>query len=59
MFHTIASSPLLQALSQWFSSLFCPEAATASHDVGRYQLGAVASSYVDYVRWPDAARHQP
>lgn len=59
MFHTIASSPLLQALSQWFSRLVCPEAATASHDVGRCQLGAVASSYVDYGRWPESARHQP
>lgn len=50
-------SPLLRALSQWFSRLLCPEAATASHDVGRHQLGAVASSYVDYGRWPEAARH--
>jgi hypothetical protein len=59
MFHTIASSPLLQALSQWFSNLVCPEAATASHEVGRHHLGAVASSYVDYGRWPESARHQP
>ena len=57
MFHTLSRLPLLQALSQWFSGLFCPEAPTASHDVGRHQLGAVASSYVDYGCWPDAARH--
>ncbi len=56
MFHTIVHSSLLQALSQWFSRLVCPEAATASHEVGRHRLGAVASSYVDYGRWPDAAR---
>ncbi len=45
------------AWSQWISRLFCPEAATASHEVGRHHLGAVASSYVDYGYWPDAARH--
>ena len=58
MFHAIARSSLWQTLLQWYSRLACPEAATASHDVGRHRLGAVASSYVDYGRWPDAARHQ-
>lgn len=57
MFHTVNPSLLLQAWSQWISRLFCPEAATASHEVGRHHLGAVASSYVDYGYWPDAARH--
>ena len=57
MFSPLSRSPLLQALSQWFSSLLCPEAATASHELGHHHLGAVASSYVDYGRWPEAARH--
>ena len=57
MLYAISHSPLVQALSQWFASLLWPEAATASHELGHHHLGAVASSYVDYGQWPEAARH--
>ena len=46
----------LKSLSRWFAKLACPEVATASHPVGHHHMGSVASSFVDYGRWPDSAR---
>jgi hypothetical protein len=57
MFQSIISNPVVQSLSGWLSRLCCQEVATASHEVGRHaHMGSVASSYVDFGRWPDSAR---
>lgn len=55
---SIFNSRAFKALSQWFARLSCPEVATASHPVGHHHMGSVASSFVDYGRWPESARHR-